>query len=61
MEVEIHGQIPLCSACGTKMAYTEGSDAEVRISKESRMTVICDLRHLEILFTKLGKIGKRQE
>ena len=43
------------------MAYTEGSDAEVRSSKESRMTVICDLRHLEILFTKLGKIGKRQE
>ena len=57
----MHGQIPLCSACGTKTAYTEGSDAEVRISKESRMTVICDLRHLEILFTKLGKIGKRQE
>ena len=42
------------------MAYTEGSDAEVRSSKESRMTVICDLCHLEILFTKLGKIGKRQ-
>ena len=60
MEVGRRGQLPLCSARGTEMAYTEGSDAEVRSSKESRMTVICDLCHLEILFTNLGKIGKRQ-
>ena len=61
VEVGRRGQILLCSAHGTKTAYIEGSDVEVRSSKESSITVICNLGYLEILFIKLGKIGKRQE
>lgn len=39
-------------------AYTERSDMGVRENEKWRMTLICDLSHVDILFTKLGKTGK---